>query len=867
MTIFFAFLTNFYYLCNRVRQIVLTDSLIDTERPINNRTMKHSIYTILLAIACTAICSVSGAQEYTLRHYDDHNGLSHHRVSRVIQDSTGMIWIGTYNGLNRFDGYRFTVFKPEEADELTLPSDRIRRIDLTDNNNILCLIDDTVVLFNTRTCHFEPLSADVPAETISRMQMQHNPDLWRPRDRVYAVGNLSLTGIRSDYEDRQGNHWLVDEHGLYVATPLPTRGIRINRDEIRAMKRMHDGKILTSIQGTKQLAVYDQTMQLLGYVKPDGRLSKQPTPFTSQIYCFYESRDSSRIYLGCKPGCLIEYRPDNSNRTRKPGQFITHPELRNVYDVLEDKSGTIWAATFGFGLWRKIAQNDPAQGAKDESAFELVPGTEQMRIRRLLVLDDNTLLAATEDGLLIIDGMSATAPLNDGMMRLIQREGGREHSLSSNAILGLALFDGQLYVATEGGGVNRLISPDIHVEQPEFEHITQADGLSSDIVYEFLPWSANELLVQCNNALCVLNTATGKIVNYGKSFFQSAGELSSNLGEVQPIDLGDGRILVAPHDGLQVLSRQDLTPETEPVNIAFNAFALEGKVNYAVDHISHLTLSSKERSLGMSFAALDYRGNTDIHYRTRFYAKGETVPWGAPTDMSQVLIQDMPPGEYVFEVCSTNALGQWQENTRQLFITVKPTFWQSTTGWTLQIGMLLLIAIAITIQSTRVHYHRKQRAETLDAYLDLQERYLLISDQHAAVNSQHAVTGNQPLPIPEILAPGYTSDNEKFLNTLHVFMEQHISDNNMSIDDIAKVTCMSRSSLNRKMHDLFNLSAKDFVQAARIKHACNLLRTTDMSAKEVAYACGFSDPRYFSKSFKTNTGKTPTEYRGLEVES
>ena len=37
-----------------------------------------------------------------------------------------------------------------------------------------------------------------------------------------------------------------------------------------------------------------------------------------------------------------------------------------------------------------------------------------------------------------------------------------------------------------------------------------------------------------------------------------------------------------------------------------------------------------------------------------------------------------------------------------------------------------------------------------------------------------------------------------------------------------------------------------------------------MATKEVAYACGFSDPRYFSKSFKANTGKTPTEFRGGE---
>ena len=156
----------------------------------------------------------------------------------------------------------------------------------------------------------------------------------------------------------------------------------------------------------------------------------------------------------------------------------------------------------------------------------------------------------------------------------------------------------------------------------------------------------------------------------------------------------------------------------------------------------------------------------------------------------------------------------------------------------------------------RVRYHRKQREATLNAYLELQEKYLSIS------NSQEPIANSQePLPVPEILIPGYTSENEKFLSTLHQFMEQNIDNAEMTIDDIADATHMSRSSLNRKMHELFNLSAKDFVQAARIKHACNLLRSTDMAAKEVAYACGFSDPRYFSKSFKSNTGQTPTEFR------
>lgn len=779
-----------------------------------------------------------------------------------------MMWIATYNGLNRFDGYRFVAFKAADEDGLSMPSDRIRRIELTEDNNILCLIEDSVVLFNTHTCRFETLPEEKEEAALSWMQMRRNPDLWRDKEVFSTLGNLRLRNIRRDYEDRQGNHWLMDGHRLYQAVPLPVRGERINQEEVRAMRQLSNGQVLVSIRGTKQLAMYDSTLHLLGYIQPNGRISKQPASFGAQVYCIYESRDGSRLWLGCKPGGMIEYRPAAPDRIQSTDRFTTYPDVRNVYDVIEDEDGTIWAATFGFGLWRQVPSDD-VQSTKE---FQLVPGTENLRIRRLLTADDNTLLAATESGLLVMKNTDrfTDRTQNTDLFTLHQREGGRASSLNCNALMCLTYFNGQLYVGTEGGGINRLVSPDIHAERLEFEHITQADGLSSDIVYEFMPWSDDEMLVQCNNALSILKVkgerlkvkgeSSCDITNYGKSFFRSADDGSFNLGEVPPVDLCDGRVLVALHDGLLLLHKAELTPEKEPVRIAFSAVTLEGRRNYAADHLTHLTLAPNERSLGILFAALDYRGNTDIRYQTRFYAEGKkNVPWSAPTEMSQLLVQDLTPGEYIFEVRSTNALGQWQDNTRRLYITVTPTFWESTAGLVLQIGFLLLVTIAITIQSTRIRYHRKQRAETLAAYLDLQERYLAISKVEPA--SEVSEQPQEPLPIPEILVPGYTSENERFLNALHTFMEENIGNAEMNMDDLADRMNMSRSTLNRKMHELFNLSAKDFVQAARIKHACQLLRTTDMAAKEVAYACGFSDPRYFSKSFKANTGKTPTEYR------
>ena len=486
------------------------------------------------------------------------------------------------------------------------------------------------------------------------------------------------------------------------------------------MRQLKNGTILASIRGTKQLAVYDSTLHLLGYVQKNGQLSRQPASFDAQVYCVYESRYNRHVWIGTKPGCLLE----GDNDPKMP-DTRRHEQVRNVYDIVEDHDGNVWAATFGFGLWR--SQYSAVSG--QYSDFSLVPGTDGMRMRRLLVTEDNTLLAATEQGLLVMKP-SAFSGQHSDLFTLHQREGGRKSSLSSNAIMCLAFFNGQLYVGTEGGGINRLIGNDIHAERLEFEHITRADGLSSDIVYEFMPWSEDKLLVQCNNALSILNTRTGQTVNYGKSYFRSADDKSFNLGEVPPIDLGDGRVLIAPHDGMLVLNKSELTPETEPVRIAFSAITLEGKTNYAVDDLTRLTMAPNERSMGIQFAALDYRSNSDIQYQTRFYAEGESdEPWSAPTQMSQVLVQDLTPGEYVFEVRSTNALGQWQDNTRRLYITVTPTFWESKAGWALQIGLLLLITIAITFQSTRIRYHRKQRAATLNAYLELQERYLAISSQ------------------------------------------------------------------------------------------------------------------------------------------
>ena len=97
------------------------------------------------------------------------------------------------------------------------------------------------------------------------------------------------------------------------------------------------------------------------------------------------------------------------------------------------------------------------------------------------------------------------------------------------------------------------------------------------------------------------------------------------------------------------------------------------------------------------------------------------------------------------------------------------------------------------------------------------------------------------------------------------FVEDHLGDSDINIGDMANAAAVSRSGLQRKMKQLMGVTPIDFLREARIKKACRLLRETDLAIVDIAYRCGFSDPKYFSKTFKTSVGKSPSEYKSAPL--
>ena len=91
-------------------------------------------YVILLFF----IFSVFTAQSQSLdfRHYQVEDGLSNNTVIDILQDNSGFLWFGTSDGLNRFDGYSFKVFRKIDNDKTTLGSNAITYL-YQDKKNVL----------------------------------------------------------------------------------------------------------------------------------------------------------------------------------------------------------------------------------------------------------------------------------------------------------------------------------------------------------------------------------------------------------------------------------------------------------------------------------------------------------------------------------------------------------------------------------------------------------------------------------------------------------------------------------------------------------------------------------------------------------
>lgn len=181
---------------------------------------------------------------------------------------------------------------------------------------------------------------------------------------------------------------------------------------------------------------------------------------------------------------------------------------------------------------------------------------------------------------------------------------------------------------------------------------------------------------------------------------------------------------------------------------------------------------------------------------------------------------------------------------------VIPTF--TETKWFSLLLLMLLLAFIASILWVRNYIRRikKSQQETLTAYLALIEK----------VGQDNSGTHKKPAE-PQSPATTLSSSDKAFMDRVMSYVEAHISDSDADIAEMASEAAVSVSGLNRKMKQLVGLTPGEFLKEARIKHACMMLRDTAENISTISFACGFTDPKYFSRVFRQSMGVSPSQYR------
>ena len=108
------------------------------------------------------------------------------------------------------------------------------------------------------------------------------------------------------------------------------------------------------------------------------------------------------------------------------------------------------------------------------------------------------------------------------------------------------------------------------------------------------------------------------------------------------------------------------------------------------------------------------------------------------------------------------------------------------------------------------------------------------------------------------------SPDEKLLKKLLDYVDERISDPDLSIEDICLNVGISRTQLYRKIKALTDLSMAEMIKKMRLRRAQQLLTDKKFNVTESCFMTGFTDTSYFRKCFKVEFGVSPSDYaKGL----
>lgn len=104
------------------------------------------------------------------------------------------------------------------------------------------------------------------------------------------------------------------------------------------------------------------------------------------------------------------------------------------------------------------------------------------------------------------------------------------------------------------------------------------------------------------------------------------------------------------------------------------------------------------------------------------------------------------------------------------------------------------------------------------------------------------------------------NNNSDILLRIKKYIDENFSENNISLESISKEFSYNKKYISGAFKQKFKIGIAKYIAVLRIQKACTLIEQGFTSIKDISFQCGFSEPFYFSKVFKSHIGLSPKEY-------
>ena len=267
-------------------------------------------------------------------------------------------------------------------------------------------------------------------------------------------------------------------------------------------------------------------------------------------------------------------------------------------------------------------------------------------------------------------------------------EESRSESLSNNDVFyTLETKSKEIYVITYSGGLSKMISDNLLSEQIQFFHYNKKNGLPSDMTYSITEDKKGYLWISFENSICKFDPKKHQFENYDRFNLHTYLPIT----EVPSVLDNDDKMYIGTYEGTLQLDLKKLQKSSFIPPIVFTKADIRKNDKLSILD-NTLKLKADERNVSISFAALDFTNKEKLEYAYRL--RGVSEKWTYINQNHTASFVNLPAGNFILEVKSTNGDGVWVENITALAIHVEPTFWETKWAWMVY-AFLILVTIFI----------------------------------------------------------------------------------------------------------------------------------------------------------------------------